>query len=252
MPVVRYVTPLFPILLLLSIPQVANAASVTLAAVDADRGIDMFPADGAVDSLFDNDNAITINAPPSDDVLFSSEERGAVEFALAGIPSGAAITAATLRVTLASPVEAVDGAQIHGYSGDGDIDVGDLNVENLVGSFAGPFSSGETVEVAIDAAFIQGLLDSSSGYAGFAVWGVGTPGNASIFTFFGTSFSILNPEDRPPAPELEIEFQQAVPEPGSLLLLAGGLGVLLTRRGHERGFGSRITPSTRKYTEDHG
>jgi hypothetical protein len=54
-------------------------------------------------------------------------------------------------------------------------------------SFAGPLSSGQTVGVAIDAGFIQSLLDSSSGIAGFAVRGVGTPGNASIFSFWGTS-----------------------------------------------------------------
>jgi PEP-CTERM motif len=72
------------------------------------------------------------------------------------------------------------------------------------------------------------LVDSNSGFAGFAVWGIGTPGNVTIFTFWGTSFTVP-PEDRPPAPELQIEFEQAVPEPGSLLLLASGLGAAISR-----------------------
>jgi hypothetical protein len=216
--------------LLLGIPAVASAATVTLAAVAADRGADAFPADGDVDFLFGNDNAITINAPPSDSML-SSEERGGVEFALAGIPSGATISAATLFLTLSpGDIPAGDVAQVHGYSGNGVIDIADLNVANLVGSFSGALAGDTTFGVAIDPGFVQSLLDGSSGFAGFMVRGVGTAGNAVIFTFWGTSFT-LPPEDRPPAPELQIEFEQAVPEPASWLLLATGLAIARSRRG---------------------
>jgi len=212
----------------LCIPRPAIAATVTLAAVAADRGIDTFPGDGVFDFLFGNDNAITINAAPSDS-MDQSGERGAVEFVLAGIPAGAPITTATLFLTLISDLEAGDAAQVNGYSGNGVIDLADLSIVNPVGSFTGPLPGGMTLAVTIDPAFVQSLVDAGDPFAGFAVWGIGTPGNSVNFGFWGTS-SLLPPEDRPPAPELQIEFQQPVPEPGTLLLIASGFGIAILRR----------------------
>src|SRR5262245_10272920 len=116
MPVIKRFALLLTLPLLLCIPGSGIAATVTLAAVAADRGFDI-AGDGMFDGVFGNDNIITINAPPSDaDIFDKSEERGAVEFALAGIPGGASIASATLFLTLASDVEAGDSAQVHGYS----------------------------------------------------------------------------------------------------------------------------------------
>jgi hypothetical protein len=210
----------------------AGAASLTITATTSDRGIDVFQRDGVIDSLFGIDNALTVSAPPTDLLPESGgvEERAGTEFALIFLPSDITITSATLDLTLVSSLPAGDGAIVHGYTGNGAIEVADLNnVVNMVGGFAGPLAG--TFAVDIDPAFLQSLVNSSSAFAGFAVWGAPGVGNSIAFTLFGTSASI--PLSERPTLQIEYETASEVPEPTSILLVASG-AVMLCNSGKKR------------------
>ena len=103
--------------------------------------------------------------------------RTAFEFSLASIPPGATIDAAVLTVRLYNDLDPRS-LQVHGYSGDGAVTLGDFARDGLVATFsAGTWGQFFQLDVST---FIAGLISAGSSYAGFNVRE--QPANSSNFT----------------------------------------------------------------------
>jgi hypothetical protein len=215
----------------------SHAALITLTAAVSDRGIDTGPRDGVFDGVFGNPSVTQITTPPLGNP--GSEERTAIEFDLSSLfPADSIVDSVTL---LLSPqggstnlgLGAGEVAEVHGYTGDGAIQVADMMVANLVATF-GPTPDGQ-VAVSLSTSWFQALLDTAGPYAGLMFKGV-DGATAVLFNFAGT-FSGIPVASRP---TLNVEYHSAeappIPEPGTLGLVAIGAGLMtfrrrLTRRG---------------------
>jgi len=211
----------------------ARAASLTFFAVASDRGIDSFPSDGVFDGVFGNPSVTQVTIPPAGDL--SSAERTAVEFNLGAFLSGTIIDSVTLHLQPQAAnanlgVGATETGTIHGYTGNGTIEVADMNVaSNLVGSIPGPTADGQ-VSISLLASWLQGVVDSSaSPFAGLMFSADPIPMAATLYNFSGV-FVVAK------RPALTVEFHggdgppPVVPEPGTLLLFGTGLAVAAMRR----------------------
>ena len=190
----------------------AEAALILINPTDDDRGLDSF-LDGNFICCQTDDGLATVTLNP----FF--EERVGLEFALAALPSHAAITAATLTLHLPTDTTSPNTADVHGYAGDGTITAEDLTVSNLLTNFV--VSVAGSVDIGISPTFIQGLLMADADFAGFMLRNMTDP--SGVFTIWTASsgFEHLYPT-------LAIEYE-VVPEPGSLLLFGTGL-ILGARR----------------------
>ena len=217
----------------------ARAALITFTAVTSDRGADL-GNDGVFDTVFGNDSITQVFAPPVG--ALTQGERTAIEFDLGAFLSGMIIDSVTLQLSpQGNPagnigVEADEIGRIHGYTGDGAIQVADLNVSNEVGLMPSPTDNGQ-VFVSLLASWLQGVVDSSpTSFAGlmFAV-DPHLMGSAD-YNFAGT-FSGIPIGQRP---QLTVEFHAGeapppvVPEPGTLVLFGTGLAVAAVRRRRSR------------------
>ncbi len=215
----------------------AHAALITLTGVVSDRGIDGFPRDGVFDGVFGNPSVTQITTPPLGDP--GSEERTAVEFAIAGFTPGTTVIDSVML--LLSPqgggtnlgLGPGESGEVHGYAGDGAIQTTDMDVSNLIGTI-GPTADGQ-VAVALSAAWFQGLVDASDAYAGLMFKGADGPA-AVLFNFAGT-FGGIPLADRP---TLVVDYHDAgtpppIPEPGTLGLVAVGGALMAIRRRRRAG-----------------
>ncbi len=209
----------------------AAADMIAITASISDRGADAFPWDGIMASVFGNPSVVQITTPTIV-TLVGTEERTAVEFSLGAIPAGSTIDAVTLQLSpvgMGVNIGLVAGAssEIHGYAGDGAIQVADLNDSLLVGSLAGPVANG-TVLVVLSTSWLQSLVDSSAPFGGLMFKGV--PGAVAVTYNFDSAFGGVPVAERP---TLNVEYHggAVVPEPSTVVLLTTGLALAARRRG---------------------
>lgn len=232
------------VLLLTSGVRNAGATTITITASVSDRGLDIFPWDGMNANVFGNPSVIAVNTPPIGTPQ-ASEERSGVEFPLAAIPAGSIINSVTLRLDPQGPVStniglgAGEASEIHGYAGDGVIQVADLNDSLLVGSITGPVANGQVL-VVLSSSWLQGLVDASNPYAGLMFKGV--PGPIQVLYSFDSAFSGVPVAERPTLIIETSDSAPVIPEPSTMILFGTGVAATALRR---RFFRRRDSPHPR-------
>jgi hypothetical protein len=152
-----------------------------------------------------------------------TEDRGVMEFNLADIIKGATVTKVKLELNLAG-YETTGGEypamDVYGYAGNGFPDPSKVStLTNVIGASGAVSNVGE-LDIYLDPAYVQSLLDSGDDVLGLVEV-------ADVPDLF-SSFWSAPPVGGALGPTLVIT---ATPEPTSLALLAlGGVGLLMGRR----------------------
>jgi hypothetical protein len=121
-----------------------------------------------------------------------------------------------------------EASEIHGYAGDGAIQVADLNDSLLVASIVGPTADGPVI-VGLSAIWLQTLIDSSSPFAGLMFKGV--PGAIPVIYSFDSAFSGVPVAQRPTLiVETHAGGAPVIPEPPTLILFVTGTALTTLRR----------------------
>lgn len=168
------------------------------------------------------DPDIGLNGNPNDGFLrvFGLEHfrRGAMEFDVRGVPSGSTVTSATLSFVGAGFIVTTQ-MQLHGYTGDGLVQLADLNDGTLLTFFNTNAAIHPNVFTLDVTAFVQSLVSSDADFAGFMLRAT----NEAPDIFNGADIASSEFGTAAHRPRLTVEFAQSVPEPASLALM--GLGV---------------------------
>ena len=220
----------------------ARAATIMITATVSDRGSDAFPWDGTGATVFGNPSVVQITTPPIG-TLVGSEERTGVEFPLAAIPDGSIIDLVTLRISpvgqgLNIGLGAGEASEIHGYAGEGAIQVADLIDSILVGSIVGPTANGE-VMVVLSPNWLQTLVDSATPFAGLMFKGV--PGAILVAYNFDAAFGGVPVAERPTL-IVEHHGSSPIPEPSTVILFVTGCALAVFQRTRAVGR-KRIAPA---------
>ena len=167
----------------------ARGAVTNLNFVDAATALDDGPQDGVFDAF------TPFNFGSVDNNGYSSF-RTALEFDVSGIPPGSTIMAATLTLSV-NFVEGTRNIALHGYAGDGTVQLADFSRDDLVDdtTLEPPGSQSVVFDVMT---FIESRVAGGERFAGFNVRE--EPANSSNF---GVLFFQM---DGPNAPLLSLEF----------------------------------------------
>jgi hypothetical protein len=155
------------------------------------------------------------------------EDRAAILFSLASLPTNATITSLTLTFRETAFANAVGIVAVNGYASGGTIGLADATASaNSLGSYDAIALSTGTHTVTLGTSFLQSLL-GHSGFLGLRLQGTQYSVNTSLGSIEqSTSFT---------PPSLTVTFTPAVaPEPSSVALLGLGLPAALAWRRRSR------------------
>ncbi len=176
----------------------AFAATTVLVPV-ADGELSDDPRDGVFDSVDASDLAIDIESITiGQNVL----RRGALEFDLSSIPTGASVTSATLRMRVFGGGTAPSRLDVHGYVADATIDLTDADASaTLAGQLF--YSSVPTIVVVDVTGYVESLISRGVATLGLGLRTDESSANSRIRV--GASELASDP------PELEIEWDASGP-----------------------------------------
>lgn len=211
--------------LLLVALQQAGAATLTLGFADAATAEDRGPEDGVFDAF------VPLNLGSVDNNGYTSF-RTALEFNLSSVPFGSTVHAATLTLRPGF-IEGTRSLALHGYAGDGTVQLMDFSVDGLVAHAI--LTSTTSDALVLDATgFITGLISRGEGFAGFNLREA--PANLLNFGVIGIDMTGST------APRLFIEYVP-VPEPSGVCLLGIGLMSLILLNKNSRQRPSNCAPA---------
>ena len=170
----------------LAIP--AHADALTLNVVSVATGADNGPQDGVFDTF------TILNLGSVNNNGFTSF-RTAFEFSLAGLPAGSTINSASLTMVLTN-FEGTRALAVHGYAGDGMVQLSDFALNGLVGTVSVSPDGTQTLVVNVTS-FVAELVANGGTFAGFNVRE--EPANSS-------NFQVMRLEGLPGLPRLSIDF----------------------------------------------
>ncbi|HJS17829.1 MAG TPA: hypothetical protein VJ785_03720 [Anaerolineales bacterium] len=198
--------------LLLATPAQADGNSLNF--VSAATGVDNGPQDGVFDSF------TTLNLGSVNNNGFTSF-RTAFEFSLSSFPPGSVITSARLTLLL-SNFEGTRAIEVHGYAGDGSVQLSDFALNGRVATASvGP---GGTQTLNIDVTpFVAELVENGRTFAGFTVRE--DPPNTS-------NFGVMRLEGLPGSPVLSVESSTA--QRVDIDIKPGSLPNSINRRSKEK------------------
>ena len=188
------------------------AISVQAAGIDLDHvslatGVDIGEQDGVFDNFtIPNEGSINNNGWTS--------FRTGFEFDVAGLPAGS-VESALLTMTIAN-WEGQRSLEVHGYAGNGVVELSDLALDHLLASTAiTPVFTDLVFDVT---SFITDLRASDVAYAGFNLRE--EPANTANYVVMGLVGN----------PVLSVEYSEPIPEPSTFALMGlGVIGVALAR-----------------------
>jgi len=185
---------LFVSVLLPGLAERVDADVINLNFVSFATGVDAGPQDGIFDSF------TILNLGSVNNNGYTSF-RTAFEFSLVDLPSGSRINSANLSVVL-SNFEGTRSIEVHGYAGDGNVQLGDFALNRLVDTTSADASGTQTYIFDVTS-FVANLVRNGDTFAGFNIRE--EPANVSNFGVMFIAFCGLS-IDYSMAPMVDVDI----------------------------------------------